>query len=68
MTYSFQGLDKNDLERKVRLLVLADLGSRNIGRDIPYHEIASALQIDQSQVEACAIDGKSVFFPSNEFI
>lgn len=50
------GLDKNDLERKVRLIVLADLGSRNIGRDIPYHEIASALQIDQSQVEACAID------------
>ncbi|KAF8592729.1 PCI domain-containing protein [Ramaria rubella] len=49
-------LDKTQLERKIRLLVLADLGSRNIGRDVPYSEIASALKIEVSQVEAWVID------------
>ncbi|KAF8514828.1 PCI-domain-containing protein [Hysterangium stoloniferum] len=49
-------LDKSQLERKIKLLVLADLGSRNVGRDVPYSEIASALEIEKDQVEAWVID------------
>jgi translation initiation factor 3 subunit M len=51
------GLDKTQLERKIRLLTLASLGFQNIGKDVPYSTIASALQVDQSQVEKWVIDG-----------
>ena len=51
-------MDKAQLERKVRLLVLSDLGSKNIGRDVPYAEIASALMIEEEQVETWVIDGE----------
>lgn len=60
MTLTFhpsQGLDKAQLERKIRLLTLASLGFQNIGRDVPYTTLASALQIDQSEVEKWVIDG-----------
>lgn len=56
------GLDKAQLERKIRLLVLSDLGSKNIGRDVPYSEIASALMIEVEQVETWVIDGEFSLF------
>ncbi|KAI0638546.1 PCI-domain-containing protein [Trametes polyzona] len=49
-------LDGSQLERKIRLLTLATLGFQNMGRDVPYSAIASALQIEQSQVESWVID------------
>ncbi|GJJ07235.1 hypothetical protein Clacol_001435 [Clathrus columnatus] len=49
-------LDKRQLERKLKLLILGDLGAKNIGRDVPYHEISSALQIGQDEVEVWVID------------
>lgn len=51
------GLDRVQLVRKIRLLTLASLGFRNIGKDVPYATLASALQIDQSEVEKWVIDG-----------
>ncbi|KAF9651741.1 PCI-domain-containing protein [Thelephora ganbajun] len=50
------GLDKAQLERKIRLLTLASLGFQNIGKDVPYATLASALQVDQSEVERWVID------------
>ncbi|KAL7282660.1 hypothetical protein ACG7TL_004133 [Trametes sanguinea] len=49
-------LDSAQLERKIRLLTLATLGFQNMGRDVPYSVIASALQVDPSQVESWVID------------
>ncbi|KAF7981704.1 hypothetical protein HWV62_32280 [Athelia sp. TMB] len=49
-------LEKTQLERKIRLLTLASLGFHHIGQDLPYATIASALQIDESDVEKWAID------------
>ena len=51
------GLDKAQLERKIRLLTLTSLGFQNIGKDVPYATLASALQVDQSEVEKWVIDG-----------
>ena len=45
------------MERKIRLLTLASLGFQNIGRDVPYATLASALRVDQSEVEKWVIDG-----------
>jgi hypothetical protein len=56
------GLDKAQLERKIRLLTLASLGFRNIGKDVPYATLASALQVDQSDVEKWVIDGISLLY------
>ena len=39
------------------MLTLASLGFQNIGKDVPYATLASALQIDQSEVERWVIDG-----------
>ncbi|KAF9782189.1 hypothetical protein BJ322DRAFT_1111072 [Thelephora terrestris] len=50
------GLDKAQLERKIRLLTLASLGFQNIGKDVPYATLASALQVDQSEIERWVID------------
>ncbi|KAH9927090.1 PCI-domain-containing protein [Epithele typhae] len=49
-------LDGAQLERKIRLLTLATLGFQNMGRDVPYATIASALQVDPAQVESWVID------------
>jgi translation initiation factor 3 subunit M len=49
-------LDKAQLERKIRLLTLASLAFKNIGLDLPYASIASALQVDLSEVEKWSID------------
>jgi translation initiation factor 3 subunit M len=55
--HPLSGLDKAQLERKIRLLTLASLGFQNIGKDVPYATLASALQVDQSEVEKWVIDG-----------
>ncbi|KAF9809857.1 hypothetical protein IEO21_07218 [Rhodonia placenta] len=49
-------LDKAQLERKIRLVTLATLGFQNIGHELPYVTIASALQVDPSEVERWVID------------
>ena len=46
------------LGRKMKLLILSELGFSKIGQNIAYNEIASALQIENSEVEKWAIDGK----------
>ena len=46
------------LERKIRLLSLASLGARNIGKDLPYSTVASALEVDENKVEIWVIDGE----------
>ena len=51
------GLDKAQLERKIRLLTLVSLGFQNIGKGVSYATLASALQVDQSEVERWVIDG-----------
>ncbi|KAI0265916.1 hypothetical protein BC834DRAFT_924157 [Gloeopeniophorella convolvens] len=50
------GLDAAQLERKIRLLALADLGFQNIGQDLPYAQVAAALQVDPAHVERWVID------------
>lgn len=49
-------LDRSQLERKLRLLSFSSVAFEYIGRDLPYSEIASTLQIDLSQVEKWTID------------
>ncbi|KAH9057289.1 PCI-domain-containing protein [Lactarius vividus] len=49
-------LDSAQLERKIRLLALADLGFQNIGQDLPYAQVAAALQVPVTQVERWVID------------
>ncbi|KAH9899504.1 PCI-domain-containing protein [Cubamyces lactineus] len=49
-------LDSAQLERKIRLLTLATLGFQNMGRDVPYSAVATALQVDPSEVESWVID------------
>ncbi|KAI0832776.1 PCI-domain-containing protein [Trametes gibbosa] len=53
---SEHNLDAAQLERKIRLLTLATLGFQNMGRDVPYSVIATALQVEPSQVESWVID------------
>jgi hypothetical protein len=55
-------LDAAQLERKIRLLSLADLGFQNIGQDLPYAHVAAVLQVPSSEVERWVIDG-SFFLP-----
>ena len=55
---SKKGLDAAQLERKIRLLALADLGFQNIGQDLPYAQVATSLQVPTTQVERWVIDGK----------
>lgn len=50
-------MDKDALLRKIRLLTLASIASAKIGRDVPYAEVASALQVQDNEVETWAIDG-----------
>lgn len=55
------GLDAAQLERKIRLLSLADLGFQNIGQDLPYAQVATVLQVNPSEVERWVIDGSFSF-------
>lgn len=57
------GLDKAQLDRKIRLLSLATLGFQNVGRDLSYVTVASTVQIQESEVERWVIDGKLRFQP-----
>jgi len=52
-------LDPVQLECKIRLLALADLGFQNIGQDLPYAHVAATLQVAPSEVERWVIDGSS---------
>lgn len=53
------GLNRTDVERKIRLLTLASLGFTYVGHDLPYSKVAEALQVESSDVEKWAIDGKA---------
>jgi hypothetical protein len=57
-------LDAVQLERKIRLLALADLGFQNIGQDLSYAQVSSALKVPTTQVERWVIDGKVRSFAS----
>jgi translation initiation factor 3 subunit M len=57
--YPSSELTPSVLERKIRLLTLVSLGTRKIGSDLPYADIASALQIGDNEVETWVIDGLS---------
>lgn len=57
------GLDAAQLERKIRLLSLADLGFQNIGQDLPYAQVATVLQVNPSEVERWVIDGSFSLIP-----
>jgi len=46
------------LDKKIRLLDLASLCARSSSAEVPYKEIASTLQIDESEVEIWVIDGE----------
>jgi len=50
------GLDKTELERKIRLLTLSSLGFKHVGQDLTYSKIAQVLQVDISAVEKWVID------------
>ncbi|KAI6135191.1 hypothetical protein EDD17DRAFT_45820 [Pisolithus thermaeus] len=49
-------LDRSELERKIRLLAFSSLAFDYIGRDLPYSQIASTLQVSSSDVEKWSID------------
>ncbi|KIK67678.1 hypothetical protein GYMLUDRAFT_36413 [Collybiopsis luxurians FD-317 M1] len=49
-------LDRTKVERKIRLLTLASLGFKNVGTNLPYAEVAEAIQVDVSEVEKWVID------------
>lgn len=53
----YAGLEKTQLERKIRLLTLASLGFKNVGQNLPYSKVAQALQVEPSEVEYWVIDG-----------
>ncbi|CAG7848811.1 Eukaryotic translation initiation factor 3 subunit M {ECO:0000256/HAMAP-Rule:MF_03012} Short=eIF3m {ECO:0000256/HAMAP-Rule:MF_03012} [Serendipita indica DSM 11827] len=59
---STAGLDKNAVERKVRLVSLTALASNNIGKEISYAEIARALDVGESEVESWVIQGMCFYF------
>lgn len=66
-----QGLEKSQLERKLKLLALAELCSKKVGEFVSYEAIAKALRLSSSanddgeEVETWVIDGASSipFFP-----
>ena len=57
--FSESDLEAPQLERKMRLLALADLGFSRIGQNLSYAEIATALQIETGEVERWGIDSVS---------
>lgn len=56
-------LSASSLERKVRLLTLSELGFAKIGQNVSYADIASALHIQDSEVEKWVIDGMCYVHP-----
>lgn len=51
------GLNQTELERKIRLLTLASLTSPQVGKAVPYAQIAGALQVPERDVEKWVIQG-----------
>lgn len=49
-------LDRNHLERKIRLLTFTSLAFQHVGSDLPYSKVAEALQVEPEEVEKWAID------------
>lgn len=49
-------LSQEQLERKIRLLDLANLCSQSVSKEVPYNSIADALKISIDDVEVWAID------------
>ncbi|PPQ68277.1 hypothetical protein CVT26_006193 [Gymnopilus dilepis] len=45
-----------ELERKIRLLTLASLAFKHVGKNLPYSSIAEALEVNPSDVEKWVID------------
>lgn len=57
VTVTYVDLDKDQLERTIRLLALTSLAFQNIGQELPYSTIAATIDIESSQVERWVIDG-----------
>ena len=57
MIQSQTGLDHAELERKIRLLTLASLTSPQVGKAVPYAQIANALQVPEQDIEKWVIQG-----------
>ena len=51
------GLNQTELEHKIRLLTLASLTSPQVGKAVPYAQIAGALQVPERDVEKWVIQG-----------
>lgn len=51
-----QGLDADEVLRKVRLIALTTLAARSATKEISYADLASALKVDEADVEAWVID------------
>lgn len=51
------GVSDKDAERKIRILTLATLSAKNIGKSISYQTVADSLKISLDQVEFWIIDG-----------
>ena len=52
-------LTSESIIRKLRLIALTTLASQSTNQELTYSEIATALQIDEKEVEAWVIDGES---------
>ncbi|RKP25062.1 hypothetical protein SYNPS1DRAFT_16196 [Syncephalis pseudoplumigaleata] len=50
------GLSGEDVLRKMRILTLATIGAERLGAEVPYTDIAKALDIDVDEVEIWVID------------
>ncbi|KIM29417.1 hypothetical protein M408DRAFT_328690, partial [Serendipita vermifera MAFF 305830] len=48
-------LDKVALDKKMRLITLTALASKNVGKEVPYAEIAQAIQVPENEVESWVI-------------
>ena len=52
-------IPKQQLERKARLLDLADLCAKSVSKEIPYAQIAQTIDATEDDVELWVIDGES---------
>jgi translation initiation factor 3 subunit M len=49
-------LDRSALEHKIKLLTITSLSHSNVGKDVSYSNIASAIHVESSAVEKWIID------------
>lgn len=54
-----EGLDVEEVIRKIRLIALTTLAARSATKELPYADLASTLAIKEDEVEAWVIDGES---------